>query len=53
MGRDRVERLMKELGITGVVRGKTRRTTMEDPKAARPADLVDRNWSVDAPNRLG
>lgn len=52
VGRDRVERLMKELGIAGAVRGKTKRTTISDPAAARPADLVDRNWRVDSPNRL-
>ncbi|MCI0543670.1 MAG: IS3 family transposase [Actinobacteria bacterium] len=52
VGRDRVERLMKDLGIAGAVRGKTRRTTISDPAAARPADLVDRNWSVESPNRL-
>ena len=52
VGRDRVERLMKPLGIVGAVRGKTKRTTIPDPVAARSADLVDRNWQVDAPNRL-
>ncbi len=38
VGRDRVERLMKDLGITGAVRGKTKRTTISDPRAERPAD---------------
>ena len=52
VGRDRVERLMKDLGITGAVRGKTKRTTISDPKAKRPPDLVDRNWQVESPNRL-
>jgi len=52
VGRDRIVQLMKELGISGTVRGKTRRTTVPDEKAERPADLVDRNWEVDAPNRL-
>ena len=48
-----VERLMGELGIRGAVRGKPRRTTIaaEDP-AVRPADLVDRQFSVADPNRL-
>ena len=52
VGRDRVARLMGELGISGAVRGKTSRTTIPDAKAERPADLVDRNWNVEAPNRL-
>lgn len=39
-----------ELGITGVVRGKTRRTTISDPAAARPPALVDRNWRVSCPD---
>jgi putative transposase len=47
-----VERLMRELGLRGAVRGKTRRTTIVDPAAARPADLVDRRFRAAAPNRL-
>jgi len=47
-----VERLMAQLGLTGVTRGKTPRTTIADQKAARPADLVDRNFVASAPNRL-
>ena len=35
-----VERLMAELGLTGAVRGTVKRTTIADPTAARPADLV-------------
>jgi len=35
-----VERLMRQLGLRGVIRGKTRRTTVADQHAARPADLV-------------
>ena len=35
-----VQRLMRELGLRGAVRGKTRRTTVADETAARPADLV-------------
>lgn len=37
-----VERLMRELGLRGVVRGKTRCTTIADPHATRPVDLVQR-----------
>jgi putative transposase len=47
-----VERLMAELGLTGAVRGKPRRTTIADPCAARPADLVQRRFGPPAPNRL-
>ena len=47
-----VERLMADLGLTGAVRGKPRRTTIADPAAARPADLVQRQFGPSAPNRL-
>jgi len=52
VGRDRVARLMRELGIAGVVRGKPRPTTTPAPTADRPADLVERDFSAPAPNRL-
>jgi len=47
-----VERLMRELGLTGAVRGKPRRTTMPDEASERPADLVERDFRAPAPNRL-
>jgi putative transposase len=47
-----VERLMGELGLHGAVRGKTRRTTTPDVAAARPADLVERDFSATRPNQL-
>jgi putative transposase len=47
-----VARLMRELGLRGVVRGRPRRTTIGDPAAARPADLVQRQFTVTRPNRL-
>jgi putative transposase len=47
-----VERLMGELGIAGVVRGKAKRTTIGDQQAPRPADLVERQFTAPAPNRL-
>ena len=47
-----VERLMGDLGIQGVTRGKKKRTTIPDDRAARPADLVDREFGTDRPNRL-
>jgi putative transposase len=46
-----VERLMRELGLPGVRRGGvTRRTTIADPAAARPADLVERQFSPCRPD---
>jgi putative transposase len=47
-----VERLMGELGLEGVRRGKPQRTTTPDAAAARPADLVERNFSAQRPNQL-
>ena len=47
-----VERLMADLGLSGATRGKARRTTIADPAAARPADLVGRQFAPPAPNRL-
>jgi putative transposase len=47
-----VERLMAELGLSGTTRGKARRTTIADPAATRPADLVGRRFGPPAPNRL-
>jgi len=47
-----VERLMRRHGWQGVRRQKTVRTTIADPAAARPPDLVDRQFGVPAPNRL-
>ena len=43
---------MGELGLVGVRRGKTRRTTTPDTTTARPADLVERDFSASRPNRL-
>jgi putative transposase len=47
-----VERLMREMGLRGVVRGKTRRTTVPDTTAPRPADLVDRRFVATRTNQL-
>ena len=52
IGRDQVARLMRQLGIRGVKRTKTVRTTRPDPKAARPPDLVERAFTAERPNRL-
>ncbi|MGW1998607.1 IS3 family transposase [Embleya sp. NPDC001921] len=47
-----VERLMRELGVEGVIRGRRRRTTVAEPAAPRPPDLVDRVFAADGPDRL-
>ncbi len=52
VGRDRVGRLMAELGIHGVVRGKSKRTTKADPSAVRAPDLVKRHFAAIEPDRL-
>jgi putative transposase len=52
VGRDRVARLMRTLGIAGAVRGKTRRTTIADPTADRAPDLVQRRFVATRPNQL-
>jgi putative transposase len=52
IGRDQVARLMAELGIRGARRGRRVWTTRPDPTAARPADLVKRNFTAMAPNQL-
>jgi len=52
VGRDRVARLMDDLDLSGVVRGKKKRTTVPDEVSPRPADLVERNFTATAPNRL-
>jgi len=47
-----VERLMRELELKGVVRGRRHRTTIPAETAPRPADLVRRDFRVPAPDRL-
>jgi len=47
-----VERLMRSLGLVGAVRGKVKRTTIADPAAERARDLVRRDFTPPAPNRL-
>jgi putative transposase len=47
-----VERLMRREGLRGVVRGRTKRTTVPDEHAPRPADLVERDFRAPVPNRL-
>jgi transposase InsO family protein len=47
-----VERLMSELGLSGVRRGAFKVTTVTDLAADRPADLVDRKFVATRPNEL-
>ena len=47
-----VERLMRDLGLAGVVRGRHQRTTVPDEVSPRPADLVKRDFHAPVPNRL-
>jgi transposase InsO family protein len=47
-----VERLMKQLGLRGVRRGKRVRTTIPDVSAPRPLDRVNRQFKADRPNQL-
>jgi putative transposase len=47
-----VERLMRQHGLRGVVRGKRGFTTIPDPLADRPEDLVQRNFTATRPNQL-
>ncbi len=51
--RCRVRRLMRDLGLVGVTRGRAWTTTTQpDVAAARPADLVDRHFVATQPNQL-
>jgi putative transposase len=52
VGRCRVERLMRQMGLAGRVRGKKKRTTIPADVSSRPGDLVDRRFVATAPNRL-
>ena len=48
-----VERLMRQIGISGARRGKAFKvTTTCDDRLVRPPDLVDRQFRAPAPNRL-
>jgi putative transposase len=47
-----VERLMRQMGLQGAVRGRKYRTTVADDAAARPAELVMRQFSAIRPNEL-
>jgi len=52
LARCTVERLMKQEGIQGVWRGKGKITTKQRDDQNKPNDLVKRNFTADAPNKL-
>jgi putative transposase len=52
VGRKRVARLMRGAGLRGVSLRRFVITTMSDPKAKRPPDLVQRRFYAEGPNRL-
>jgi transposase InsO family protein len=47
-----IERLMRDMGLQGVIRGKPVRTTMSDKAAPCPLDHVNRRFYASAPNML-
>jgi len=48
-----VERLMRQMGLRGAVRGRAWKiTTVADEELQRPADLVQRDFTADGPNQL-
>ena len=47
-----VERLMRDMGLAGVIRGKPVRTTISNKAAPCPLDRVNRQFHAPAPNRL-
>ena len=53
IGRDQVARLMRQLGIEGVSRQRTKVfTTRADPDATRAPDLVNRDFTAERPDAL-
>jgi transposase InsO family protein len=47
-----IERLMRQMGLQGVVRGKPKRTTVPSDRDSRPLDLVKRVFHATRPNQL-
>ncbi|GAA1122837.1 hypothetical protein GCM10009643_01630 [Microbacterium aurantiacum] len=52
IGRDQTGRLMRAAGIEGATRSKRVKTTRPDPTTVRHPDLVNREFTATAPNRL-
>jgi len=47
-----VDRLMRDLGLNGLRRSRKHRTTTPDPAGQRPTDLLERDFTAPAPNRV-
>ncbi len=47
-----IERLMRNAGLPGVSRRRKVRTTIADPAATRPPDVVERDFTATKPNQL-
>ncbi|MBG0792673.1 IS3 family transposase [Methylocystis sp. H62] len=47
-----IERLMRAMGLQGVVRGKSIKTTVSDTAVPCPLDKVNRQFVADRPNEL-
>ena len=52
LDKDRIARLMRELGIRGATRSKTTITTRPDKHSPRAPDLVNRQFRAERPNQL-
>lgn len=52
VARCRVARLMKSMGIQGIIRGKPHKTTVPDKRAPCPLDKVNQQFRLPAPNML-
>lgn len=52
LGRKRVERLMRQAGLSGLQPRRRGRTTISVPGVRVAQDLVNREFAADAPNRL-
>jgi putative transposase len=52
VGRKRVERLMQQAGLAGVSRRRFARTTIRDERVRPAADLVDRDFMAEKPDKL-
>jgi putative transposase len=50
--RKRVARLMRKAGLQGCIRGRRKRTTRRDERAAPAPDLVGRNLAASAPDKV-
>ena len=52
LARKRVERLMRQAGISGLIKRRRGRTTIREPGVRVCEDLVDRVFAAEAPNRV-